>query len=109
MKKLFTLIVAAVQGVNVNKVLPYRPPHMEACMDTIIEDVKKYKAKFLPWLVDPRWKPSALDAEKAGVGVTQVDAIKEYMINQRKDFFNTILLQPFKIECRRRLASKREA
>lgn len=72
---------AAVQGVNVNKVLPYRPPHMEACMDTIIEDVKKYKAKFLPWLVDPRWKPSALDAEKAGVGVTQVDAIKEYMIN----------------------------
>lgn len=71
---------AGVQGVNTSKILSYRPPYMEACMDTIIEDIKKYKSKFLPWLVDPKWKPSSKDAESAGVGVTQVETIKSHMI-----------------------------
>ena len=70
---------AAIQGLNVEKVIPTRPPYMEACMDDIIEDIKRYKAKFLPWLVDPRWKPTAEDAQAAGVGVTQIEVIKEHM------------------------------
>ena len=70
---------AAVQGLNVDKVIPYRPPYMEAAMDIIINDIKLYKEKYLPWLVDPKWKPSASDAQNAGVGVTNVEAIKEYM------------------------------
>ena len=70
---------AAIQGLNVEKVIPTRPPYMEACMDDIIEDIKRYKAKFLPWLVDPRWKPSSEDAQAAGVGVTQIEVIKEHM------------------------------
>ena len=70
---------AAIQGLNVEKVIPTRPPYMEACMDDIIEDIKRYKAKFLPWLVDPRWKPSSEDAQSAGVGVTQIEVIKEHM------------------------------
>lgn len=70
---------AEVQGLDPAKVISYRPPYAEAAMDIIIEDIKKYKTKFLPWLVDPKWKPSKEDAESAGVGVTQVDAVKEHM------------------------------
>lgn len=72
---------ASVQGVNTEKVLAYRPPYAEACMDTIIEDIKRYKSKYLPWLIDPKWKPSAKDAERAGVGVTNVESIKANMTN----------------------------
>lgn len=71
---------ASVQGLNTDKVIPYRPPYAEACMDTIIEDIKNYKSTFLPWTMDPKWKPSSKEAEKAGVGVSNVSAIKEYMI-----------------------------
>ena len=70
---------AATQGVNIGKVIPYRPPYAEAAMDLIIEDIKRYKSKFLPWLVDPKWKPSSTDAQEAGVGVSNVEAIKRYM------------------------------
>lgn len=70
---------AAVQGVNVDKVIPYRPPYMEAAMDIIINDIKLYKERYLPWLVDTKWKPSTADAQKAETGVTNVAAIKEYM------------------------------
>lgn len=70
---------AAVQGVNVDKVIPYRPPYMEAAMDIIINDIKLYKERYLPWLVDTKWKPSTADAQKAETGVNNVAAIKEYM------------------------------
>jgi hypothetical protein len=52
---------------------------MEAAMDIIINDIKLYKERYLPWLVDPKWKPSTADAQKAEVGVTNIAAIKEYM------------------------------
>lgn len=70
---------AAVQGVNVDKIIPYRPPYMEAAMDIIINDIRLYKERYLPWLVDSKWKPSASDAQAAEVGVSNVEAIKEYM------------------------------
>lgn len=70
---------ASVQGLDVSKVISYRPPYMEAAMDIIIDDIKLYKERFLPWLVDPKWKPSAADAQNAGVGVTNVEAIKKYL------------------------------
>ena len=49
---------ASVQGVVTDSVIPYRPPYMEACMDTIIQDIAIYKMTYLPWLVDKSWKPS---------------------------------------------------
>lgn len=70
---------AATQGVDVERIIPYRPPYAEAAMDIIIDDIKRYKEKFLPWLVDAKWKPSSAEAQLAGVGVTQVDDIKKYM------------------------------
>lgn len=70
---------AAVQGLNVDKVIPYRPPYMEAAMDIMINDIRLYKERYLPWLVDPKWKPSSVDAQAAGVGVTNVEAIKANM------------------------------
>lgn len=70
---------AAVQGVNTNKIIPYRPPYMEAAMDIIINDIKLYKERYLPWLIDPKWKPSASDAQRAGVGVSDINAIKADM------------------------------
>ena len=70
---------AAIQGVNTEKVIPYRPPYMEAAMNIIIDDIKLYKERYLPWLVESKWKPSAAQAQAAGVGVTNVEAIKQYM------------------------------
>lgn len=70
---------AAVQGVNTNKIIPYRPPYMEAAMDIIINDIKLYKERYLPWLIDPKWKPSASDAQRVGVGVSNIDDIKADM------------------------------
>lgn len=70
---------AAVQGVNVEKVIPYRPPYMEAAMDLIVNDIKLYKERYLPWLVDPKWKPSTADAQRAATGVTDVATIKAHM------------------------------
>lgn len=70
---------AAVQGLNIDKVIPYRPPYMEAAMDIIINDIKLYKERYLPWLVDAKWKPSTADATRAGVGVSNVESIKDYM------------------------------
>ena len=69
---------AIIQGVNVERVLPYRPPYMEAANNIILEDIKRYKETFLPWLVNDKWKPTQEDANAAGVGVTNVDAIKSY-------------------------------
>lgn len=70
---------ASVQGLDTSKVIPYRPPYMEAAMDLIINDIRLYKERYLPWLVDYKWKPSANDAQQAGVGVSNVAEIKKYM------------------------------
>ena len=48
-------------------------------MDIIINDIKLYKERYLPWLIDPKWKPSTSDAQKAETGVTNIAAIREYM------------------------------
>lgn len=72
---------AKVQGVDTSKVIPYRPPYMEAANEIILNDIKRYKEIFLPWLVDNKWKPSQKDAELAGVGVSNVEEIKTFMIN----------------------------
>lgn len=71
---------AAIQGVNTDRVIPYRPPYMEAANNIIIQDINRYKEKFLPWLVDDKWRPTKEQAEAAGVGVTNVSAIKDYMV-----------------------------
>lgn len=71
---------AKVQHVNVNNMLVYRPPHMEASIDTILNDIKRYKEVYLPWLLDSRWRPTQEQAESAGVGVTNVEAVKAHMI-----------------------------
>lgn len=70
---------AAVQGVDVSKVLAYRPPYMEKANDIIINDIRSYKETFLPWLMDDRWKPGASEAEKAGCKVSEVEKIKDHM------------------------------
>lgn len=70
---------AAIQGVNTERVIPYRPPYMEAANNIIISDIHRYKEVFLPWLVDDKWKPTKEQAEAAGVGINNVKAIKEYM------------------------------
>lgn len=70
---------AAVQGVNVDRIIPYRPPYMERSNDIIIGDIKKYKEQFLPWLVDPKWKPSKEQADAAGLGVSNIEGIKKFM------------------------------
>lgn len=70
---------ASVQGLTTDKVIVYRPPYMEAAIDTILSDIKRYKEKFLPWLVDKNWRPAKEDAERAGLGISNVEGIKEYM------------------------------
>lgn len=70
---------ASVQGVDTKRIIPYRPPYMEKTNDIIIGDIKKYKENFLPWLVDPKWKPSQEQAQAAGLGVSNVEGIKSYM------------------------------
>lgn len=71
---------ARVQGVNTEKLIAYRPPYMEACMDSIIDDIDAYKRKFLPWLCkDINWKPTAEDAANAGCTINDVDIIKAYL------------------------------
>lgn len=70
---------ARVQGMNPDKVIAYRPPFMESAMNIIIDDIKAYKSKFLPWLDDKEWKPTTTEAELAGVGVRDVESIKKYM------------------------------
>lgn len=70
---------ASIQGLDTTKVIPYRPPYAEAAMNLIIDDIRIYKEKYLPWLVDPKWRPSKADAVAAGVGVSEVEKIKEYM------------------------------
>lgn len=75
---------ASVQGVDVKKVIPYRPPFMEAANEIILNDIKKYKETFLPWLLDEgrtKWRPTSEQANAAGVGVSNVEAIKQYMID----------------------------
>lgn len=71
---------AAIQGVNTDRLIPYRPPYMEAANNIILEDIKKYKEVFLPWLVDPKWRPTNEQAEYFGRSVRDVDGIKEEMI-----------------------------
>jgi RecA/RadA recombinase len=70
---------AEVQGVDVSRIIPYRPPYMEAANSIIIEDIRKYKDVFLPWLNDPKWKPSKEQADAAGLGVSNIEGIKSYM------------------------------
>ena len=70
---------ARVQGLDTDRVISYRPPYMEKANDIIIDDIRAYKERFLPWLIEPKWKPSAKDAEAAGVGISNVEAIKAHM------------------------------
>ena len=70
---------ARIQGLNLDRVIPYRPPYAEAAMNIIIDDIRIYKEKYLPWLVDPKWRPSKIDAANAGLGVSDVEGIKQYM------------------------------
>lgn len=70
---------ASIQGLDVNKVIPYRPPYAEAAMNLIIDDIKIYKEKYLPWLVDPKWRPSKAEAAAAGLGVSDIEGVKKYM------------------------------
>lgn len=70
---------AIVQGLDPERVVPYRPPYAEAAMNIIIDDIKLYKEKYLPWLVNNKWKPSNAEAQAAGVGVSNVEAIKAHM------------------------------
>lgn len=72
---------ASIQGLNVDRVIPYRPPYAESAMNIIIDDITTYKEKFLPWLVDPKWKPSQAQADAAGVGISRYEEIKQYMID----------------------------
>lgn len=72
---------ATIQGVDTTKLIPYRPPHMEAANEIILNDIKKYKEVFLPWLLDSKWRPTSEQAEAAGVGVSSVDVVKQYMID----------------------------
>lgn len=68
---------ATIQGLDVRRVIPYRPPYMEAVNQTILEDIKKYKEVYLPWLVNEKWKPSAKDCQNAGTNT--IEKVKEYM------------------------------
>lgn len=70
---------AKVQGMNPDKVIPYRPPYMESAMNIIIDDINMYKSRYLPWLIDKDWKPSTIQAESAGKGIRDIEGIKEYM------------------------------
>lgn len=70
---------ARVQGMNPDKVISYRPPYMESAMNIIIDDVKAYKSKYLPWLVDKDWRPSNEEAERAGTGVRDIEGVRKYM------------------------------
>ena len=72
---------ASVQGVSVDKVIPYRPPYMESAMDIIINDINLYKSVYLPWLLDTKWKPSSDQALKSNLPVSDVEGIKQYMID----------------------------
>lgn len=72
---------ASIQGVNVERIIPYRPPYMEAANNIILEDIKKYKEVFLPWLVNPKWRPSQAQADSAGLGVSNLEGIKAHMID----------------------------
>ena len=71
---------AKVQGLNPEKAIAYRPPYMEKANDLILSDIHRYKEVYLPWLVDPKWKPSKQDAENAGLGISNIDGIKAHMI-----------------------------
>lgn len=70
---------ASIQGLDTTKVIPYRPPYAEAAMNLIIDDIKIYKERYLPWLVDSKWRPSKNDAAAAGVGISEISKIKDYM------------------------------
>lgn len=70
---------AMIQGVNPDRILPYRPPYMEAANNIIIEDIKRYKETYLPWLVDEKWRPTKENADAAGLGVSNVEGIKNHM------------------------------
>jgi len=70
---------AATQGVDPDSIIPYRPPYMEKANEIILSDIEMYKSTYLPWLVDPKWKPTYEDAQRSGYGVSQVEEIKSWM------------------------------
>lgn len=70
---------ASVQGLNPKKVISYRPPYMEAAINIIINDIRAYKMKYLPWLESTDWRPSTDQASQAGCSTRDVEAIKAYM------------------------------
>lgn len=73
---------ASVQGLNPRKVISYRPPYMEAAMNIIIDDIRAYKSKYLPWIDNQDWKPTNEQATRAGCGIRDVETVKSYMSEQ---------------------------
>lgn len=73
---------ASVQGLNPQKVISYRPPYMEAAMTIIIDDIRAYRSKYLPWLDDPDWRPSNEHAAAAGCSIKDIVKIKDYLSEQ---------------------------
>lgn len=71
---------AQIQGLKPNLTLGYRPLCKEHCIKLILNDIKKYKSKFLPWLLDSKWQPTKEQAEEAKTGVRDIEGIKNYMI-----------------------------
>ena len=71
---------AQIQGVNTERLIPYRPTHMEAGIKIIVEDIKRYKDVFLPWLTvedSGKWKPT--EPQKKAAGSNNPDEVKQYM------------------------------
>jgi len=58
---------ARVQGVNTERLIPYRIGCMEDTNDVIIADIKKYKETYLPWLLDNSWKPTKSYLDSVGI------------------------------------------
>jgi recombination protein RecA len=71
---------AIIQGVDIEKLIPYRPPYMEAANNIILEDIRRYKETYLPWLVNDKWSPNSELASEAGTKTSDIEGVKKYMI-----------------------------
>lgn len=68
-----------VQGLDMSKTLIYRPTYKEECIRTIIDDLKLYRNTYLPFIEDPKWKPSAELASQSGCGVSDIEGNKQFL------------------------------
>lgn len=71
-----------IQGLSPESTICYRIPYKEKVMQTIVQDIFKYREKFLPWLDNPKWVPSKEDYEESGFNSRQIDQVKEYLTNK---------------------------